>query len=203
MTTSLSLPRPPRQERTREGWARILSVGLELLESGGWDALTIAEVCRRARVSAPSIYARVDGRAGLFDAVYEHGMLRVQATEREQFGLLPAEAAEVGDVVGAFVRVFLTHEAFLRAVIRHSASSPELLARGSQEAQRITATMAGALPVEHELGTRIARVIFSECVIRVMYGAGFYTEHDESPSEFVDTLTSIATGLIASQPASP
>jgi AcrR family transcriptional regulator len=195
----LPLPRPPLQERTREGWARILTTGLELLEEGGWEALTIAEVCRRSRVTAPTIYARVDGRAGLFAAVYEYGISLVQQTERESFENLPARGADrIGAVVRAFVRVFLTHEDFLRAVIRYSSSNAPLLERGSQEAQRIIRAVGGAIPCDEETGLVVGRVLFSECLVRVMYGEGFYTSAVEGPDEFAAMLTGIATALIQS-----
>ncbi|GAA3756809.1 hypothetical protein GCM10022240_07050 [Microbacterium kribbense] len=54
--------------------------GHELLEEGGYEPLTINEICRRARVTAPSIYARVDGRVELFRAVYQRTMQEVVAT---------------------------------------------------------------------------------------------------------------------------
>ena len=60
--------REPQQARSRASWDRVVAVGRDLLAEGGYDALTISEVCRRANVTAPSIYARVDGRAGLFRA---------------------------------------------------------------------------------------------------------------------------------------
>lgn len=189
-------PRPPRQERTRAGWERILATGLELLNEGGWEALTIAEVCRRAGVTAPSIYARVDGRAGLFSAVYEHGMMLVERTEREAFGdLSRSDDDRVEAVVGAFVEIFVTHEAFLRAVIRYSSSNPPLLQRGSEEAQRITRLVARALPFPPVSGLIIGRLLFSECLVRVMYGETFYDSRGESRKHFVAHLTRIAKAI--------
>ncbi|WP_426321835.1 helix-turn-helix domain-containing protein [Microbacterium sp. E-13] len=78
--------RPPQQARSRAAWERILDVGLRLPQQGGFDAVTIGDVCRQADVSAPSIYARVDGRAGLLLAVGERGMALVhtQKTRRSR-----------------------------------------------------------------------------------------------------------------------
>jgi AcrR family transcriptional regulator len=197
---SNSRTRPPLQERTREGWARILSTGLELLKEGGWEALTIAEVCRRARVTAPSIYARVDGRAGLFEAVYEYGMLMVAETERDAFRLSSGNSDDdtVGRVVSAVVHVFVTHEALLREVIRYSSSNASLLARGSMDARRVTSRVAAALPVANETGRLIGRVLFSECLMRVLYGEGFYLGGPEPVEVFVAKLTRIARALMSS-----
>ncbi|MBN9629670.1 MAG: helix-turn-helix transcriptional regulator, partial [Actinobacteria bacterium] len=77
--------REPLQARSRESWERVLRTAAELFEAGGWEALSISEVCRRTGVSAPSIYARVDGRAGLFAAVYDLGLRRMRETEDELF----------------------------------------------------------------------------------------------------------------------
>ncbi|MEV5354955.1 hypothetical protein [Streptomyces sp. NPDC052693] len=35
--------RQPRQERTRQAWARILDAGVALIEEGGYEAFTIAD----------------------------------------------------------------------------------------------------------------------------------------------------------------
>ena len=84
----MAVVREPKQARSREAWERVLEVGRQLIEEGGVPALTITEVCRRSGINAPSLYARVDGRAGLFAAVYERGMAEVRATEERM--LAPA-----------------------------------------------------------------------------------------------------------------
>ena len=40
--------RPPKQERSRAAWNRVLDAGVAILEDGGYDAFTIAAVCERA-----------------------------------------------------------------------------------------------------------------------------------------------------------
>src|SRR3954469_18227028 len=78
-TAAVLAVREPRQQRTREQWARILDAGVELLEQGGYEAFTIAALCERAAVPPRALYARADTKDGLFLAVYEHGMSRVLA----------------------------------------------------------------------------------------------------------------------------
>src|SRR4051812_37000943 len=39
--------RPPKQERSRASWNRVLDAGVAILEDTGYDALTIAAVCER------------------------------------------------------------------------------------------------------------------------------------------------------------
>ena len=57
--------RPPKQERSRAAWNRVLDAGVAILEDGGHDAFTIAAVCDRAGVAPTAIYARTtqQGRA--------------------------------------------------------------------------------------------------------------------------------------------
>ena len=78
-TTADLAVREPRQQRTREQWARVLDAGVELLEESGYDGFTIAALCERAGVPPRALYARTDTKDGLFLAVYEHGMSRVLA----------------------------------------------------------------------------------------------------------------------------
>ena len=40
--------RPPKQQRSRQAWNRVLDAGVSILEDGGYDAFTIAAVCERA-----------------------------------------------------------------------------------------------------------------------------------------------------------
>lgn len=183
--------RPPRQERSREGWERILAVGIELLESGGWEALTITEVCRRTGVSPPTIYARVDGRQGLFDAVYDVAMERVRATQLQWQDLATGES-DVERVAHVMWRIFETHFALLRAVIRHSSSSSALLERGSEESVAMLSSLAGLLRhSDREAVDDVLRMMYAECVMRLMYGPEFLTRRPEPAEDFLVRLTAM------------
>ena len=173
-------------------------MGIELLESGGWEALTITEVCRRSGVSAPTIYARVDGRQGLFDAVYEVGMARVRQTEIDYLRR-PFDGDEVELVAMAMWHTFDTNLALLRAVIRHSSSSDALLKRGSEESRRMLAALSDQIHHRDRGAVDDAlKMMYAECVLRVMYGPGFLSEQTESADEFVGrmvTMTRMRLGV--------
>ncbi|WP_162256628.1 TetR/AcrR family transcriptional regulator [Agromyces sp. Soil535] len=186
--------RPPLQERSRVGWERILDTGLTLLEEGGYEALTISEVCRRADVSAPSIYARVDGRLGPFFAVYERGIARVVATEDHAFG---RATGSVERTVEAIVEVFEMHAAFLRAVIRHSSSDPQLLDRGAAESRRVLGRIIAALPHDREdMVVPVAWMLYTECAFRAMYGERFLSSTPESREAFTARLNFVARRML-------
>lgn len=200
--TSEFAARAPLQARSRESWERVLATATELFESGGWEALSVSEICRRTGVSAPSIYARVDGRAGLFAAVYEFGLHRMRQTEDALFesGAAVAGADDrASRAVAVITRLFEEHAAFLRAVISRSVDDAELLGRGASESRRLIARLADTLAVSD--GREVARVLYSECVLRTMYGERFLVD-DEPFEAYQRRLHRIAIALAAGSQAS-
>ncbi len=196
--------RIPKQARSREAWERILDVGLELLKEGGADALTITEVCKRSKVSPPSLYARVDGIAGLFAAVYEYGMAEVHTTENELLADLPRAGAthrsEADAAARAVAEVFRIHGAFLRPVIGLASKDPVLLEKGSAESRQYLHRVAATLPSAGAQAYDIARTIYAECVVRTMYGAGFLSRPAETDAEFQARLADLAWRMSVPSP---
>jgi AcrR family transcriptional regulator len=201
--------REPKQARSRESWERVLDAGRQLIEEGGIAALTITEVCRRSGVNPPSLYARVDGKAGLFAAVYDRGMAEIQATEERVFHALPRPGStadeQAVDAARAIASVFAAHARFLRPVIGQSESDPDLLARGAEESRRLLARVAAAIDVEPGLGLEIAQTLYAECVLRTIYGADFLTGSTEAEPDFEQRLgrTAAARVLAARGPGAP
>ena len=85
--------RPPKQQRSREAWNRVLYAGVAILEDGGYDAFTIAAVCERASVAPTAIYARTTSKDALFLAVYEHGIASIR-DEQQVFEIGRASGRE-------------------------------------------------------------------------------------------------------------
>ena len=178
--------RPPRQQRSREAWNRVLDAGVGLLEEGGCEAFTIAAVCERAGVPPRALYARADTKDALFLAVYEHGIARVRA-EHAVFdddtrwrGLAGARlvAAAVREVGAIFDR----HAAFLRSVVLISGVHAEVYRRGAAHSadlgDRFTALLLrSGLDVDHPDPAAAIRAafttVFSTLVLRTAYGPGF------------------------------
>ncbi len=188
--------REPKQARSRDSWERALEAGLQLLEEGGVEALTVTEVCRRAAISPPSLYARVDGLAGLFAAVWERGMQRVHRIEDEAFAGLPVEGASAEQraaaATDAIVTVFERNATFLRAVIGQAGADPALLRNGAVESRRLLARVEEALGLPGPASAEIARTLYAECVVRTMYGADFFSDDPESPAAFRARLARLA-----------
>ena len=61
--------RTPKQARSRQSYDRMLEAATAIINEGGLQALTLAEVSRRSKVSIGSIYCRVDGKEALLREV--------------------------------------------------------------------------------------------------------------------------------------
>jgi AcrR family transcriptional regulator len=207
--------RPPKQQRSREAWNRVLDAGVAILEEGGYDAFTIAAVCERARVAPPAIYARTASKDALFLAVYEHGIARLRA-DQEVFAdtarwadLGPADLirAAVAEMVG----IPLRHQPLLRAVVLISAAHPEVQRRGSRysrelgdEFGRVLLRLADVITHgEPEQAIRSCfEVAFSASIIRVAYGPGFASSSPIDDARFIGDLGAMAVRyLLGRDPA--
>jgi len=194
VTPPASSVREPRQARSRASWERVVAVGRDLLAAGGYDALTISEVCRRAGVTAPSIYARVDGRAGLFRAVYEDVMADVLLSEDELFG---SAAPSVAGAVRATATVFEHHSALMGSIIRQAVEDPWLLSHGARTSRRLRSRIAGAFRAGNpEAAASAARVLYEACVFRTIYGPAFWADEPETLDEFCGRLTRVVEGVL-------
>ncbi|MFI6517586.1 TetR/AcrR family transcriptional regulator [Spirillospora sp. NPDC050679] len=204
--------RPPRQERSRQVWARILDAGVAIIEEGGHEAFTIAAVCERAGVAPPTVYARVDTKEALFLAVYEHGIARVGADQavfgdhRRWDGSAPERL--VAEAVAELAGLFFRHARFLRAVVLISGAHPEVKRRGSAHSRRLgeefTAVLLRAADrIAHPDPAAAAHacftMLFSALVVRVAYGPGF-TAPATTDEVFTGQLVQIATGHLLNPP---
>jgi AcrR family transcriptional regulator len=187
--------RPPRQERTRQSWARVLDAGVALVEEGGYEAFTIAAVCERAQVAPRAIYDRTTSKDALFLAVYEHGMSRLVA-DQEIFDR-PARWAGldapqlVTAAVTELAAVFERYAPFLKSVVLLSGAHPEVYRRGRGHVQRLadqfTAVVLGAEPeITHpdpETAVRLCfSTVFAALVMRVSYGPDFAAPAADQPA---------------------
>lgn len=189
--------RPPRQERSRIAWERVLEAGAWILENEGREALTVSAVCSRAEVFPTTIYRRVDGLTGLFWAIYDQGMARVAETYSEQLDRAercqPGSDERVLAVVQAAVETFERHRRFLTPIITQSLLDPALKERGSRESMAFLQRMASVLgsAVSHA-SVDVARLLHQENVFRAMYGNQWLSAEPESLEEFSARLANLA-----------
>lgn len=164
--------------------------------------MTIADVCRRAGVTAPSIYARVDGKAGLFRAVHERWLEDVDNSETDAV----SEVSGVGDpdpaiaaaaAAEVMARIFDRHEAILRAVSDRAPHDAALHARGSEASRAMIERLSSTVPLSPPDATAIMRTVYAECVLRLRYGPSFLAEPAESDDAFRDRVQRVARLLAA------
>lgn len=191
--------RAPVQQRSRERWANVLDAGVELIEEGGYEALTIAAVCDRAGVPPRLIYERVASKDVLFLAVYEHGMQRVVAAEAglddeaRWTGLTPAEV--VAAAVREVASVFAGNRRFLRSIVLISSEHAEIRERGAAYAEnlrlRFTDRLHAVNAADHDAIAAVFRTVFAALVFRTAYGDDFLQPR-VSDERYVEDLADLA-----------
>lgn len=197
--------RPPRQQRSREAWRRVLDAGVALLEERGYDSFTIAALCERANVAPRAIYDRTDSKDALFLAVYEHGMARVRAdqevfTDESRWGGLTPHQLAVG-AVREIAGIFNRHAALLRSVVLVSGAHPEVHRRGVAYSAELGELFAAVLlrardqmdQPDPERAVRTAFTsVFSTLVVRVAYGPAIAVA-DIDDGEFLESLSTMVS----------
>jgi AcrR family transcriptional regulator len=91
----------PKQARSRRTLERIVAAGLELLEEGGPDAVTVHAVVSRARSSVGSFYARFEGKDDLLEHLRDRVRQSAESEWRETVGSASWERSLEGIVTGA------------------------------------------------------------------------------------------------------
>ena len=205
--------RPPKQQRSREAWNRVLDAGVAILEDGGYEAFTIAAVCDRAGVAPPSIYARTTSKDALFLAVYEHGVARLRvgqevfADDARWTALGPSELvrAAVAETAG----ISLRNQRFLGAVVLISGGHPEVRRRGSRYAGDLgegfarVVLRAGSAITHPDPGAAVRRcfgTVFAALLFRMAYGGDFATPAPVSDDDFVAGLGETAVRYLLADP---
>jgi AcrR family transcriptional regulator len=193
----------PRQARSRATWARVLDAGVELLQEGGYEALTIGALCERASATPPSIYARAGNKDGVLLAIYEHAMTRITAyaihPDDPSWAKLERDEV-VRRAVDALCRTWLGNAALLRPIVHRAAHDPEIFRRGSQASREEAAAFRAVL---ERAGVATAdadacfRVVYGSVVQRVMYGEAFESDLPLPDEALVETLVATATRYVA------
>lgn len=89
----------PQQQRSRESLERILSAAEDLVNSKGYDALTIAEVVRLSKTSVGTVYQRFPDKCSLVHALYTRVMSRQVENYRERTSKVDWSALSLDEAV--------------------------------------------------------------------------------------------------------
>jgi AcrR family transcriptional regulator len=129
-----STMREPRQERSKASHERMLVAAEEILATGDLDALTLAAVSRRGKVSIGSIYCRFDGKDALLHAVQLRVLDRVDARMLAQIAIAREEARSLGAIVPSLVEVMAetlrAYSAWLRPLMQRATFDPVVARTG-------------------------------------------------------------------------
>jgi AcrR family transcriptional regulator len=160
--------RPPLQARSAKTLERLLDAAEALLDHGGPDAITVAEVARRAESSVGAFYARFKDKEGLVQSVLERFNEQALATAEAVLDVRRWQGIRLDAALEALIAFMLriAHErhGVIRTLTARSAVDPSLRSLGARLHERLTElllalvaargeTLRHALP---EVGMRMA-----------------------------------------------
>jgi AcrR family transcriptional regulator len=195
---------PPLQARSRAAFERVLDAGTEVLREGGFEAFTITEVSRRAKVSVGSIYGRAN-KEGLLLAI--HARWAEQISEEQDALLRALEPARLGAeelvraAVAAVAQVFRDHGDLLHVFMIRGSLDATIRERGAEASARNAETFERMLlshreAITHpdpELAVDVAfRLVYSTFARRVMRGDTFESRRPLPWDRLVDELGEVS-----------
>ena len=133
-------------QKSKTGPGEILAAAATLFAERGYSNVSIRDVCKEAKTSAPMIYYYFKDKKGLFKAAVSEKL------SLQQFIVLLRETSttkEVPRAVGSFVKIYLTAfpEAafdpglYLRETAKLDNNSAEVVSRQLDEAQTIATSL--------------------------------------------------------------
>jgi len=134
--------RPPRQARSQRTLERVLDAGAAVFAAGGYDGLTIAEVCRRASSSTGAVYTRFENKDALVRAIHDHVMAEMVEAVTAMYSPGPAwDALATPALIERAVHLLADHirtrAEIVRAIVLRAAVDPVMRASGARAIRRM------------------------------------------------------------------
>jgi AcrR family transcriptional regulator len=115
---------PAKQERSRQTRDRLLAAGRKLLEKGGFEETSIADLARQAGCSVGSFYFRFKDKEAFYQAVMalvaQEIMARIEKDINPQFFTELSAARTVEACVDYLIDLYAQHGGLIRTVQRKS-----------------------------------------------------------------------------------
>ncbi|MFI6876322.1 TetR/AcrR family transcriptional regulator [Streptomyces sp. NPDC050400] len=168
---------PSRDTTDNSPRRRIVEAAVELLESGGPEAVSTRAVAAAAGVQPPAIYRHFGDKDGLLEAVAEHGYTQFLEDKRAQLDLTPADPVqELRRGWDMVVEFGVSHRELFAVMNRSTSSGTDAAHRAGLEilhgrVRRLAA--AGWLRVDEELAAQIIQAT----------GQGAVTTWHSTPAE--------------------
>lgn len=148
----------------------MLEATLDLLESGGLQAVTVAAVAERAGTSNGSLYHRFGGRLGLLLAAQDRALSAIEADTAAAFARADAEPDDdraLHLLARAALDIFGRHRGAMRAFLVEGQGQPETEARNVRSSHLLAATVTGWLRARFD-----ARAEDAEAAYRILFALG-------------------------------
>lgn len=177
--------KPPLQARSQKTMERLLDAAEALIADEGIDAVTVAQVAKRAGSSVGSFYARFSDKEALVRTVLERFTLQAEATAEAVLEPARWDGVPVREALEAMVRFMLQvvqeRRGLIVALLVRSTQEPDISALGQRMHDRIALHMKGLIDqrghaVSHpdpQTGVRVAVwMVLSAMETRVLYEQG-------------------------------
>jgi len=170
-----------RHEETRE---QIVAHAIDIMGTQGVAGLSLGDLARRIGVRTPSLYTYFDSKNALYDELFRRGWQECHDQVRAHSERLGA-ITPLTDVIG---RLQALQATFVRWALNHPALSQLMFLRPVPAWE--------PSPAAYEAAVQFLRLLVDEI--------NAYRDHgllrpDADPDEVVINLTTIGTGVIASQ----
>lgn len=124
----------PKQQRSRDSFAKVRAAVLELLHERGTGQFSLAEVSARAGVSIGSIYGRVSSKAELLRVIQSQEFDRLDVETAERVGAAGVGSASfaraTADIVTAYAGILQENSDLLSPFFPLGVEDAEILTRG-------------------------------------------------------------------------
>lgn len=117
---------------------RIVQAMIEMVEARGFQTVTIAALCKRARVTERAFYAQFESREECFLAAYDSILLRSVGYVLEAYGAPPTSEEVLRGALGAVLEATAEHPQEAHLVL---IDAPTAGCRGTERNRRLTDTL--------------------------------------------------------------
>jgi AcrR family transcriptional regulator len=127
---------PPRQQRTRESFEKIMKAGHQVLSAKGSEGFTVGAVAKRAGVGSTAIYRRFEDKDALLLALHQRFEDDFLSTWRPSYRALARADVELDELVRGFIGemavTYKHHEKLLRVFATMAINDPRIADAGNR-----------------------------------------------------------------------
>lgn len=139
----------PKQQRSRDSFAKVRAAALQLLQERGTGQFSLSEVSARAEVSIGSIYGRVAGKAELLRVVQSQEFDRLDRETEERVGAAGVDAESfalaTAQITAAYAEILRSNRDLLSPFFLLGVEDQAILERGRRSGDAGQAVFIHAL----------------------------------------------------------